>query len=239
MIVFLLALSGISPLGFANHLYESGDYDLALLEYYRYHLSHPDEAFPLIAISECYLKLGRYDRIPQVAVKLPSPIKEYILGRANFYQGKFDSSITILKKLNFKPARILTGLAYGHLFRFDSLARYLGTKPPRIPHRSPAIAGFLAVFPGLGHCYSGRYYDGLFAFFFTGLFSGVGYLYLRDEEKTKATICFTLSGIFWLGNIIGAINAASDFNYFKRIEYLSSLMAEYPEEEFSPTNLWR
>ncbi|HID32273.1 MAG TPA: hypothetical protein EYP24_02715 [bacterium (Candidatus Stahlbacteria)] len=237
--VVFLALSGISSLNFANHLYETGDYDLALLEYYRYHLENPDEVFPILAISECYLKLNRFQRIPEIVAKLPNHVKYYILGRAKFYEGSFDSSIIYLRKTDLEPSRTMTGLAFGHLFQFDSMASYLGIKRQKVPSRSPVLSGMLGMVPGLGHIYAARHYDGIFAFFFTSLFAGFGYLYYRKEEKTKGAICFTLAGIFYLGSIVGAINAAKDYSFEKRKSYLKSIRDRYREEEFSPLNLWR
>lgn len=239
VIALLITLSGTSPLAFANHLYQSGDFDLALLEYYRYHLEHQDEIFPTIAISECYLRLNRYKKAEDIAKKLPDHMRNYIIGRSKFYEGSFDSSIIFLKRTPIKRARVLAGLSYGHLFMFDSMAEYLDIDNPKIPSRSPVLAGALGIVPGLGHCYTGRYYDGFYSLFFTGLFAGFGYLYLRDDQKTKATISFSLSGIFWLGNILGAINSARDHNLLKKTEYLKKVMKNYPEEDFSPTNIWR
>ncbi|HID32785.1 MAG TPA: hypothetical protein EYP24_05355 [bacterium (Candidatus Stahlbacteria)] len=238
-ILLLIVLSGNDPLAFAHHLYETGDYDLALLEYYRYHLNHPEEVFPILSISECYLRLERFKKAELIAEKLPAHMRNYIIGRTKFYEGSFDSSILYLKKSDMSHARLLTGLSFGHLFRFDSMASYLGITDYKIPSRSPILAGGMGIIPGLGHIYTGRYYDGLYSFFFTGLFAGFGYLYYKDDQKTKAGICLSLSGIFWLGNILGAINSARDYNRLEKTRYLKRIMARYPEEEFSPTNIWR
>jgi len=78
--------------------------------------------------------------------------------------------------------------------------------------KSPTLAGFLSIVPGLGKIYCGKTSDGIFSFFFI---SGIGYL-TYDTYVKKAYSSTVIWGSFFVsfyaGNIYGSADAAENYN---------------------------
>jgi len=90
-------------------------------------------------------------------------------------------------------------------------------------HRSPLFsAGLSTVLPGAGQAYCGRWGDAWQSLSVTGLFLGTSayYLFFSTDTSTantvKGVVTASLGGLFWLGNIYGALNAALDYNDYQK-----------------------
>lgn len=88
--------------------------------------------------------------------------------------------------------------------------------------RSPALAGLLStVVPGAGQAYSGHYVDALQALGFVGLLgftSLVAYRYegSRDGGYPMTITAISLTGLFHVANIVGAVKTAEFYNRRQR-----------------------
>ncbi|MEO0102296.1 MAG: hypothetical protein ABIK81_01170, partial [candidate division WOR-3 bacterium] len=95
--------------------------------------------------------------------------------------------------------------------------------PPQ--RKSPLLSGFFSlILPGAGQVYSERAGDGFYSFLVVGTFAGISYYYGREKEKGKFWVFLSLTSLFHLGNVYGAIIAARDCNlkakkrFIKRVE---------------------
>ena len=88
---------------------------------------------------------------------------------------------------------------------------------PRLQAKSPALAGVLAVLPGLGHVYAERYQDALNAFYpsaVLGTATGVTGWYAHRDELSYAwpALVGTLALTFYAANIYSAVNVTRQAN---------------------------
>lgn len=78
--------------------------------------------------------------------------------------------------------------------------------------KSPGLAGGLAIVPGAGYLYSGRYQDALIAFLFNvGMMIAAYESFDNDNEALGVIIAGVELG-FYAGNIYGSISAAHKYN---------------------------
>jgi TM2 domain-containing membrane protein YozV len=109
-----------------------------------------------------------------------------------------------------------------------------------VKHRSLLTSAALStVIPGAGQAYCSRWGDAWQSFSITALMAGAGIYYLAFSSDTttgntvKGVVFCSLGGLFWLGNIYGAVNAALDYNEYqerKKAEQLRNLLAEFDLE---------
>jgi tetratricopeptide (TPR) repeat protein len=94
--------------------------------------------------------------------------------------------------------------------------------------RSPFLATcFSAIVPGSGQLYSGHFYDGLQAFCYVGVFAYASYLTYEHDRDTKrygnTYVMLSITGIFHLGNILGANRTARFYNKKKQELFVAPL----------------
>ncbi len=100
-----------------------------------------------------------------------------------------------------------------------------------LPRRSPRVARWLALIPGLGHLYCGRPADALSALVVNGLFTwGAIEAFRRDLPVTGVVLAAFEIGWF-AGNVRGAALAARTYNRARAEELLRRLRARYPDPE--------
>ena len=107
-------------------------------------------------------------------------------------------------------------------------------------YRSPFLTAAMSlILPGAGQAVCGRWGDAWQSFSITALMAGAGVYYLAFSQDSttsntvKGVVFCSLGGLFWLGNIYGAANAALDYNDFekrKRDEQYRNLMAKFDLE---------
>jgi tetratricopeptide (TPR) repeat protein len=249
-VIILVLLLGQTPIDFADHLYATGDYKRAALEYERIGFADPDDTvwtpYAILRAGEALLKSGDYERAANVyefgiknvstrweyfqygymraefsdsgypAVKIIAPrlkasefaAKSSIyLAFADIYSGHPDSGLVILAGLEPNPL-------------VDEAISVLGTQPKR---RSPWLsAGFSTLLPGAGQAYCGRWADAWQSLSITGIFAAAAVYYGFFSHDTtagntiKIAVTASLGGLFWLGNIYGAANAALDYNDYEK-----------------------
>ena len=97
-----------------------------------------------------------------------------------------------------------------------------------IPHRNSTLAMVLSTFiPGAGQVYSGRYLDGILSLAGVAATTAGG-LYLHHRgEKQLAGGMFFFAGLFYVGNIYGAYNSASEFNAKQNRIYRDDIRTNY------------
>jgi len=99
-------------------------------------------------------------------------------------------------------------------------------KAENLPFKSPALSGvFSALLPGAGQLYSERYRDALSAFLYNGI---LGYLFYDSHKdgRNSSYVFGTITGVFYLSNIYGAVNSAQNANLLMRVNSLDSIRKE-------------
>lgn len=93
--------------------------------------------------------------------------------------------------------------------------------------KSPLLAGVLAIVPGLGHIYDGRYMDALGAFVVNGAL-GWGAASGFEAGATAAGAVLGIVGVnFYAGSILGAVNWSHRVNRSRAQEQIDALRRKY------------
>lgn len=81
-----------------------------------------------------------------------------------------------------------------------------------IPSKSPTLAGFLSIVPGLGHFYIEEYSTGVVAMIWNGAFIYALVDSIIDGKYGQASLIGLVELIWYSGTIFGAISGAHRFN---------------------------
>ena len=143
-----------------------------------------------------------------------------LAGLANLGLGDWDAA-----RARFGRAGVLAGDDTTRR-RITTLASFV-EQGPRLPHRSPALAGTMsAVIPGSGQIYSGRTSDGLRHLMFNAVMILTTISFARGGHVPAAILTGSLALPFYTGNIRGAAGSARRFDRQRRVELLARAIAE-------------
>jgi tetratricopeptide (TPR) repeat protein len=98
-----------------------------------------------------------------------------------------------------------------------------------VKRRNPALATLMSVLvPGSGQVYCSHQYDGLQAALYVGAFTFASYACYRYDNKFRNNyintyLAISITGLFHLGNIIGARRTAQYFNQKQRQNFLNGI----------------
>jgi uncharacterized protein len=146
----------------------------------------------------------------------PSPSHVDALGGlADMGLGDWDASRARFTRALAAPATDTTTRR-----RVGTLAGFV-EQGPRLPHRSPALAGTVsALIPGSGQMYSGRFSDGLRHLLFNSVMILATISFARGEHVPAAILTGALELPFYTGNIRGASASAKRHDRDRRLELL-------------------
>jgi hypothetical protein len=218
-------------LTFADHLYAQKDYGAALNEYRRYQfLTDSIRSDVLEKVIDCLIKLERYDEALVECNNIEDDLKkEFTRGTVFFAAQQYDSSRIQLFDIGepYTPyAKKLIGLSYAYEFRFNEADQYIKLPLDRPKYKKPALGAICALVPGGGHWYCGRFGDGMFSFFLIGTSALLSYYYYHENEDIKYGICLSVTGLFYIANIYGGINAVHNYNYYQNEKYLQKILED-------------
>ncbi|MBI5496301.1 MAG: hypothetical protein HY904_14865 [Deltaproteobacteria bacterium] len=138
--------------------------------------------------------------------------------------------ITYLQADNYAKARSI--LADARLVNgpraplAKALLNALGARD-RLPQKSPLLAFFLSLLPGLGHFYLGQWAVGLTALLWNGLFI-VGAVDAWVQRSWGVAIILTLLELtFYGGSIFGSVSGAFKYNRDQELNWRDSVRAQY------------
>ncbi|MEO0101529.1 MAG: membrane protein insertion efficiency factor YidD [candidate division WOR-3 bacterium] len=229
-------------LAFADFLYTEKEFSLALAEYLKIKFWTNDERireYAKVMSGECYSKLGNYGNARKEVEGLANKgLRMLMRGRVLLAEGKYDSArsqLFYIKDERLKnTAQFLYGLSYlyeGNLERFFS---YFPMKNLSLPKRkSPLLSGlFSFLLPGAGQVYTNRAGDGLYSLFVVGTLAGISYHYGKEKEKGKFWFFLSLTSLFHLGNIYGAVISAYDYNRYEKKNFIKRWKERLQEEGY-------
>lgn len=85
-------------------------------------------------------------------------------------------------------------------------------KVPDIPRKNPSTAGLLALLPGAGHFYCGRYQDGLISLVVNGVLIAAAVEAFDNDLPILGGVIAAVEAGFYTGNIYSAVNSAHKYN---------------------------
>lgn len=96
----------------------------------------------------------------------------------------------------------------------------------QLSHRdkSPVLGGALSILPGFGHFYAGRWGDGVRSLLVNGAFVSLTYLAFKEDMPLPGGILACISGVLYISNIYGGINAVLQENARFTIEKRNSML---------------
>ena len=92
-----------------------------------------------------------------------------------------------------------------------------------LPRKDPRLAGGLAVIPGAGYVYCGRYQDALMSFLFNTVMACAVYEAFDADLEALGGLMGMVGFGFYAGNIYGSISAAHKFNRAHEAMFLNRL----------------
>ena len=254
MIIIFCILCQTTPqdslLAFADYLFSDRQYELAVREYRRYIYLHEcvslrdtgvsersdsrDHAWARDRMIQALLEIKKYREAAQEARRCPNhEVQAFSLGRVFHDSGQLDSAMFYFGQvtdtsLADETARYL-GLTLAKSFEFEAAGRYLTLPAHPVKHRSPALAGILAIVPGAGQVYAGRWGDGAYALSMILTGSAASYYYYKHDESVKFTLSLAVTSVFYAANIYSAIVAAKNYNLYQNHSYLREIEDSHPE----------
>ena len=98
---------------------------------------------------------------------------------------------------------------------------------PRIPHKSPALAGTLsAILPGAGQLYVRRPRDAGISFLLNGSLIALAIIAFDNDEPVAGGLISAVEVSWYAGNVYGAVNGAHKFNRSERRRFIDRLDVE-------------
>lgn len=183
---------------------------------------------------------------------------ELLLGKSYYYQKKYQKAIATFewsgidnKNPLYNELQFCIGLSYARLFYWDEAVKYFDKVDSlsdrgkiskklcdslitvySLPTRQLWLAGtFSAIVPGTGYIYSNRTVTGVASFIVNGLLFWAGYDAVRNESYGLASALGFFGMGWYVGNIKGSVNAANEYNYNKRNEFLDKLLNDVDLDE--------
>lgn len=238
---------------YAEHLMALRRYPAAILEYERslYFEEHTrqDSLIILRNIVRAYYGAGLYDQMTDFAGRQALLVedREYMsrfVALAEVKQGRYELARLIPEPDAAANSLLLKGIAELYLNRGD-LARTSFSQIPEnlylskaellrinrnmeaLPSKSPLLAGTLALVPGAGYAYNGKWQTAISSFLLHAAFFATAWE-LRQKDLPVTSAMVALAGTaYYLGNIYGSASEAARFNLRTREKYLDAVLAPY------------
>lgn len=176
-------------------------------------------------ISDCYVKMGAagqaVNNLSNLAALTDSPRlrdeARYRMGWILLEEGLWENSA-----IAFSGIRLEEKDHYRLPELFKAMEGYRD-----VPRKSPAVAGTLAVVPGMGYLYCGRYRDALVSFILNGGMIFAAYKAFDDDNPALGGLLGIVELGFYSGNIYGSIAGAHKYNRDQTERFISDIRSRY------------
>ncbi|MFC2136953.1 tetratricopeptide repeat protein [Bacteroidota bacterium] len=228
---------------FANYLFHSKDYNLAIQEFERLIYMNPDNVDAKIKLIKSYrylnrdsIALQRFNKIftnndvqgvhdvSQEYINLLINVKEYnksmqYLTSQNALSAEekvcYQVFIDLYSKSWDNANNSILNNSTIQNNHFNDL-KNISAQALNIKYKKPWVsAGLSAIIPGTGKVYSGYWKDGLISLLFVGITSWQAYRGF-DKNGINSIYGWIYGGVgfgFYVGNIYGSVKAANKYNY--------------------------
>lgn len=227
-----------NSLRYADYLYNSGEFMLALPEYKRVLFLYPGNTQANIRLHDSYIRLGKYAEGKKASDQF-SPhyfrndtlellrFKLLLLnGSYNIFEKEIlNSSLTAKDKDYLLMSKYVFQKNWGQANEYSTKMnnypelyqlKNIAAKSAQLNYKSPGLSlAMSAIMPGSGKVYSGYWKDGLFSFLFVGITAWQSYRGF-SQKGTKSYYGWIMGAVsfsFYTGNIYGAAKAANKKNH--------------------------
>lgn len=225
---------------YAAYLYKKGEYYRAVSEYKRLHYFFPDSSLKeatALQIGRSYMAGGWID---EAIDYWQNQIDRTGLQESTLQQLKILLGLSLLDKDRDEPYPLREEFVTAAFTFFEDLE--ISSRESRlildfsndwkqrqsIEETSPLIAGALsAVLPGAGSFYNGRFMEGTYAFFITGLFVFASLDAYQNNQPELGTLFGFFGVAFYGGNIYAAVNGVHKTNDKKATDQLNRLRQKH------------
>jgi len=247
ILTLLIIIAAVYPAdeGFSEFLFNEGDYYRCITQLKKefYQSENPDtmRIYNLIGVNH-YL-MGEYDNallyFSKIAPDRGDGLTNMLI--TLFRMKRFDAIDSIDVGNNEEAgriqqiARLFAGRYSEEFIPGDSVLQDIFSDYHAIPKKNRLTAGMLsAIIPGLGRIYSGRTGDALFSFATVLLPAGAGYYYYAIDNDIGLYIAAGFAGLFYIGELYGAINSAGRYYPAHRDKYYEKITDNYSGSIFKP-----
>jgi len=137
----------------------------------------------------------------------------YRMGWVYIGMGQWEQALTVFAEISQEGR---------NTYRLEALSRALAEEP-KMKQKSSALAGTLAIIPGAGYLYCGRYQDALIALLVNGGLIWAAYeAFSNDLYALGSVITFVEIG-FYAGNKHGSVARAHKYNRKKERQWIDTL----------------
>jgi putative membrane protein insertion efficiency factor len=191
---------------------------------FKYENSFPEKAKNdtkiKLEIGNCFFELGNY----QKAIEF------------------YENSVETKDSTQLQKIWMLKGLTFAHLDSLQKAKKYFEniteTSPfyynaqkavaiiqssNNIKYKSPTLAGFLGIIPGLGYYYSGHKASALSSLIVNGLLGYALYSNIKSRNDGMTALVGLFSFSFYLGNISGSVKSVRRYNNAQNKRILSQI----------------
>jgi tetratricopeptide (TPR) repeat protein len=185
---------------------------------------------------------------------------QLLRGKCYYQLGRYASAIEFLEQHPLEDSllrndhALLLGMAYARTAAWESAEaawRRIGddsewhrvsstlqaniARGGDLPERSPTLAGmFSGIIPGTGYMYAERPGTGIAALVINGLLIWAAGDAVRSEQYGIAAVTGFLGLGWYVGNIIGSVSAARQYNERERSAFINSLLQSQGLDEYVP-----
>jgi tetratricopeptide (TPR) repeat protein len=228
---------------FGKYLYNSTQFELAVLEFERCVYLKPDDRESYLYLFKINRKLNLFDKainafqrfngnlnFEEMDASFGTEYFKLLVQNGKYQEASFflDKNPCFKENSNFRLSTILMRKEWGNAFAYqsslnNSIDKTLSSITERgalLKNKSPVLAGLLStIIPGSGKVYAGKWKDGLISFVMTTTASFVAIRgFVKDRNSVYPWIMGSMAIAYYSGNIYGSAVAAKKYNTDKEDE---------------------
>lgn len=228
---------------FGKYLYNTTQYDLAILEFERCVYLKPDDRESYLFLFKINRKLNLFDKavnafqrfsgnlnFAEMDTSFGSEYFKLLVQNRKYLEASvfLDANPNFKENSNYKLSTLLLRKDWKNAEAYQTsvtspinktLSGITG-KGVLLKRKSPVLAGLLStIIPGSGKVYSGKWKDGLISFVMTSSASFVAVRgFVKDGKSIYPWVLGTMAVAYYSGNIYGSAVAAKKYNTDKEDE---------------------
>lgn len=244
---------------YADHLLSSRRYPAAILEYERYlyfqAANAVDSLRAMRGIIKAYYNAGLYDEMIAQTRRsdLPQSDPEFTLrfiSLSELRRGRYEVASLLPDAETGAKSLLLKGIAEMYLERseeakthFQALPEYdlkyfpldkhelirYSERLDDLSHRSAWLAGTMALIPGAGYAYNGKWQTAIASLLLHAAIFASAWELRQNHLPVSSAVVALIGTAYYLGNIYGSVSEALKFNRQTRENFLDSSLAPYFE----------
>lgn len=228
---------------FGKYLYNSTQFDLAVLEFERCVFLKPDDRESYLYLFKINRKLNLFDKainafqrfngnlnFEEMDASFGSEYFKLLVQNRKYQEASvfLDKNPSFKENSNFKLSTMLLRKEWKNAYAYqtsinnsiDITLSDISRRGVLLKKKSPVLAGLLStILPGSGKAYAGKWKDGLISFVMTTTASFVAIRgFVKDGNSFYPWIMGSMAVAYYSGNIYGSTVAAKKYNTDKEDE---------------------